>query len=1403
MNAFVNWIEVTFSAIPLPLLEVWGRFAYFLGFAVMIVAFGGFTLRPGGRWGLGREQQAWDRKAFLSIPLTFILIVGAGYLGSFIVLVPGAQTFESLKDLAVFLCVVLFGYPALITVPFAYGLSDLIEGTPPEFIVDWLPGYFINPACFWLAYQFFGKNPDFRRAQTWFAYAGFVLIFMGIEPVLWGYICSGKFTPEISFHTISPALFFTTGVTWLLAPFAMLGALPLARKLGLFWAEINGHVKERSLWRREWLWVSGPAGMSPATGIVESNVPIRMLILVPFMVLMLLMVGATAYVTLRSAEGEANRLATRLHQEITRNITLYLDDQLTRTGQATPEATADLLRHLPVAKDGGRAFIIDGTGRVIASSAGATDPVTMKAIATLRKNSADFGHFHEEQEFRFIHITAKPLSRETWLARAAIYPNQVIGHGRWIVISTLPESYYLAGVRTGNSRSAMVFVLALFLSLGVAAMLASMVTAPLRRLAKATRALAQGDLAQQLPDSNLEELNVVTRSFNDMAGRLKQNFDSVRGEVEMRKGAELQVRRLNRTYAMLSEVNRLLVRKYEQREILARACQIAVERGGFRLAWIGLLHPATGKLRIVAQGSASPDTLEALQQTLDDPALGCDFTAQALRTGSPAVCDDIEHDPRSTAWRPLAMARGYRSLVALPLIEGGKPAGTFNLYAGERGFFDQSELQLLNELAANIAFAREMAQRETERLASEARNSRQRDALINQTGSQGLDDDDLPTALRRITESSARTLIVARVSVWRYSPNHDAIECRNLFELGAQRHSSGSRLTAADYPTYFRALEHGEVLAIDDACADPRTQELCRDYFMPLQIGALMDIPIYMGGTVVGVLCHEHLGNARTWTADEKTFALAMANLVSLSIEGWERRQAESALRTSEERFRELAETIDEVFWINDPAKNQILYVSPAYERIWGRSCQSLYDSYRSWLDAIHPDDRERMLNAAMIQRQLAGTYDEEFRIVRPDGSSRWIRARAFPVRDSAGNPARIVGVARDITERRTLEEQLHQAQKMEAIGQLAGGVAHDFNNILAAILMQTELLLRHDAVSDKVKRGLDMIRLCSERATNLTRQLLLFSRKQVMQPRVIDLNESVTRLSRMLNRIIGADIKLQLKLSPDPLMTHADDGMIDQVLMNLVVNSRDAMPQGGSLIIETATKTIDEQIARIHPDAKPGRYVWLCVSDTGTGIKPEVLARIFEPFFTTKRPGKGTGLGLATVFGIVKQHQGWIRVYSEPGRGASFQVFLPASNASAVEVDPIQPQTGSLRGTETILLAEDDPSVRQMTHDILTLYGYHVIETCDGIKALEAWHRHRETISLLLTDIVMPGGLGGKELAAQLLADNPKLKIIYTSGYSAEMAGTQLELRDGENYLQKPCATDQMLRCVRATLDA
>src|SRR5215470_1813166 len=526
MTAVITWYEMIVGAVPLPLLEVWGRFAYIVGLFLALCAFGGFTFRIGEHWGFGRARQTWNVHAFLSVPLTFVLIIATGYIGSFIVLVPGAQTFESLKDLVVLLSVVLLGYPALITILFA-----------------WLPGYFINPSCFWIAYWFIGKNPDFRMASTWWRYLAAAVLFMALEPVLWGYVCSEQFPSGVSYHSITPALFFTTSVTWVMGPVAFLATLPLARRFGWFWAEIPGHVRERVIGSSEWIWEAGRGETRGNADVLQEGLPIRIFIFSPFIALVLVMVGATAIVALRTADDDATRLATRLHHEMSVNMRMRLDDYLARSPSPIDpqreDALVSLLRGQAVGTNG-RAFILDRTGKMIVSSAPDGDPVVEGAVVALARHTGPSGLSAAGTEFQFDHVTEKPLSRDTWLTYATRYDDDSVGR-HWILVTAMPESFYLAGLHEATSRSAMVLAVALVFSLVLAAALASMVTAPLRRMANATRMIARGDLSARVEGSKLEELGALAATFNNMAAKLQKAFDDLVGEVEMRKGREREL----------------------------------------------------------------------------------------------------------------------------------------------------------------------------------------------------------------------------------------------------------------------------------------------------------------------------------------------------------------------------------------------------------------------------------------------------------------------------------------------------------------------------------------------------------------------------------------------------------------------------------------------------------------------------------------------------------------------------------------------------------------------------------------------------------------------------------------------------------------------------------------------
>jgi CheY-like chemotaxis protein len=373
----------------------------------------------------------------------------------------------------------------------------------------------------------------------------------------------------------------------------------------------------------------------------------------------------------------------------------------------------------------------------------------------------------------------------------------------------------------------------------------------------------------------------------------------------------------------------------------------------------------------------------------------------------------------------------------------------------------------------------------------------------------------------------------------------------------------------------------------------------------------------------------------------------------------------------------------------------------------------------------------------------------------------------------------------------------------MEAIGQLAAGVAHDFNNILTVIHGHASMLAMRLGEQGPHARSLAEIRNSADRAANLVRQLLTFSRKQIMQFRNVDLGEVLPSVSGMLRELVGEHIVVETDCAAGLPLIYADRGMMEQVVMNLAVNARDAMGHGGRLALGSSPVTVTAEMAKGNRDARPGLFARLTVSDTGCGINPEALAHLFEPFFTTKEVGKGTGLGLATVYGIVKQHQGWIEVQSQPGAGTTFHIYFPPAAATSTPPPEPKPETPSPHGTETILVAEDEPTLREMVSDILTQHGYHVLEASSGPAALEVWRREHTRIDLLLTDMVMPGGMMGTDLAEELHRNNPALKVIYTTGYSPGSTGLQDAISKGINLLPKPFSPNALAQYVRECLDA
>ena len=485
-----------------------------------------------------------------------------------------------------------------------------------------------------------------------------------------------------------------------------------------------------------------------------------------------------------------------------------------------------------------------------------------------------------------------------------------------------------------------------------------------------------------------------------------------------------------------------------------------------------------------------------------------------------------------------------------------------------------------------------------------------------------------------------------------------------------------------------------------------------------------------------------------------------------------------------------------------DNVNSNELWWSDETHRIFGYEPRQIPVTNEIFLKAVHPDDRSQILTAVAEALKRGDAYDLEHRILLPSGEERYVRERGEVVKDTTGRPVQIRGIVMDITERRQLGEQLRQSQKMEAIGQLAGGVAHDFNNILTVIHGHASLLLVDKSVTKNAARSAQQIAQAAERAAGLTRQLLTFSRRQVMQPRRLDLNEVVSNMTMMLGRILGEDIALQLNYWPEPAFVKADSSMIEQVLLNLVVNARDAMPKGGKLSIKIGFSKPGSHHLAFGSEPRAGEYACLNVTDTGCGIAPETLRHIFEPFFTTKEVGKGTGLGLATVYGIVNQHQGWIEVDSEIGKGSTFRVFLPMAKETTPAQDAKMAHRAIRGGTETILVVEDEIAVRELVSSVLGGHGYNILEAETGVKALDIWQRNKKKIDLLLTDLVMPDHLNGRELAEKLCAEKPKLKVIFTSGYSADVVGKDFVLQRSLHYLQKPYDPQKLALTVRDCLD-
>ena len=554
-----------------------------------------------------------------------------------------------------------------------------------------------------------------------------------------------------------------------------------------------------------------------------------------------------------------------------------------------------------------------------------------------------------------------------------------------------------------------------------------------------------------------------------------------------------------------------------------------------------------------------------------------------------------------------------------------------------------------------------------------------------------------------------------------------------------------------------------------------------------------LGVPLKTPTATIGVLVVQHYENENAYDMRDLEFLDSVGGHIALAIE---RRRAEDALRRSESMFRLLFSHTPLPTWVIDQETLKFLQVNEATVRQYGYTSQEFEEL--NTLDIVAPEETER-LRKHFGQSPMQGRHVGTWKHRKKDGQKIDVEIISHEF-THGGRRVRLV-VAQDISERHQLEEQLRQAQKMEAVGRLAGGVAHDFNNLLMVIKGHTELLSNAPSPGEQFSRKIEQIDRAADRAAALTRQLLAFSRLQVLQPRVMNLNGVVEEMGKLIPRLIGEDIELVIRTSSDLGTIRADASQMEQVIMNLAVNARDAMPGGGKLRIETSNAELDQAYSTAHPVVQPGHYVLLAVTDTGSGMDPETQAHIFEPFFTTKEQGKGTGLGLSTVYGVVKQSGGFIWVYSELGKGTSFKIYLPRVDQLVEKTGAPQPFTEVPRGTETILLAEDEQDVREVAREFLESGGYKVLEARDAAEALRLVAGHQGAIDLLVTDMVMPG-MTGQELAGRLQQQRAGLCVVYMSGYSEHAAAEAAQGDESVRLLTKPFSRSAILRAVREVLN-
>jgi PAS domain S-box-containing protein len=932
------------------------------------------------------------------------------------------------------------------------------------------------------------------------------------------------------------------------------------------------------------------------------------------------------------------------------------------------------------------------------------------------------------------------------------------------------------------------------------------------RWKEAHRRARAGELVQSEDDSfvradgSLQRLRWEIHPWHEPSGGIG-GIVVFTEDITERKRAEAHIRQLNRVYSVLSDINQTIVREKDSQTMLAAACRIAVDKGQFRMAWIGMINPDTQVLEPVAFSGVVEGYFDQINIDFRESEPDSGPAAHCFHTGEHAICNDIEHE-LNQPWRGSALQHGYRSMAAFPLLHEGKIIGIFCLYAGELAFFDDDETKLLNEMAMDISFALEVNRHEEQRRQAE-KHVRQLNRVysvlsdINQTIVREKDSQAMLAAACRIAVDKGQFLMA-----WIGTADSETHALRPIASSGEvgdyldrlQLDFLDPARSAGPSVQCFLSGKHVICNALEE---DPRFAPW-RDDALRMGYRSHASFPLKVDAQVAGIF-NFYSSELAFFDEDEIRLLDELAMDIGFALEvnrrEEDRRKAEEELRWRTAFFEAQVDSASDGVLVVDRQDRKILQnqrmndmmqipkeiaedPDDMRQREYVRSSVRNPDRFIEKVVYLnsHPDevlnDEVELLNGTIIERYSS------------------------PVRDKAGNHYGRIWTFRDITERRQLEEQFRQSQKMEALGQLTGGIAHDFNNLLTVILGCSAFIGEEAKENPRLSKMAKMILDAAQRGADLTHRMLAFARRQPLQPKPVDINRMLANMESILRRTLSADIDLEVIQSGEDCTALVDPPQLENALLNLCMNAWDAMPGGGKLIVETGIATLDSSYAEQNADVTPGKYVLISVSDTGCGISPENLGRVFDPFFTTKEVGKGTGLGLSMVYGFVKQSQGHVKIYSEPGQGTSVKLYLPRADQESEPADQEAILIADLHGSEVILLVEDNAPVREFAKTQLLHLGYQVLEAANGKDALAVLREHND-IDLLFTDVVMPGGLNGRELAHEARQLYPALKVLFTSGY-AESAILDMGLLDQHvQLLNKPYSRLQLARRIRGMLAA